>query len=336
MQCHLPFAGTLWQSAAMSSPLPVWQSFNTPQVRDLAWVLGSPPLLSPARSRTASGRQVHWLNASWCTAMFDASHDWLRSLDHTPAPLLAALADRDTRLGRHFENLLGFWLAWPDNPFYRLAHRGLAICSQHRTLGELDFLVEDRRSGRLQHWEVAVKFYLGTAPGGDYCHWLGPALHDRLDLKVDHLLHHQLDLPTTAEGAGLMRHLHLPRPDPVCLLKGRLFYPPDVDIGQWAPTGACQDHPAGWWMSGETFRQRYTDHPDVKWLPLPRENWLTPVDASVRISDALTAEALVETLVQSTDNRAIAVIGIEATHGSLPTEITRGFIMPPGWPKDHP
>lgn len=336
MPPRLPFAGPLWQSSGMSSPLPAWQSFVTPQVRDLAWVLASPPLLSPARSRTATGRPVHWLNASWCTAMYEASHDWLRSLDNTPEPLLAALADRDSRLGRYFENLIGFWLAWPENPFYRLVQRSLAICSQHRTLGELDFLVEDRRSGRLQHWEVAVKFYLGTVPGGDYRHWLGPALHDRLDLKVDRLLHHQLDLPVTAEGAGLMRQLHLPRPDTVCLLKGRLFYPPDADIGQWAPTGACLDHPTGWWMSGEAFRQRYAVHTDVKWLPLPRESWLTQLDARVRIGDALTAEALVETLLQSTDNRAIAVIGIDTPHGSLPTEITRGFITPPGWPKDHP
>lgn len=320
----------------MSSPLPVWQSFSTPQVRDLAWVLASPPLLNPSRSRTASGRPVHWLSASWCNAMFDASRNWLCALDRAPQPLLNALAGRDGRLGRHFENLLGFWLEWQENPFYRLVHRGLAICSHRRTLGELDFLVEDRRSGRLQHWEVAVKFYLGTAPGGDYRHWLGPALKDRLDLKVERLLHHQLDLPVIPEGAGLIRHLSLPVPDPVCLLKGRLFYPPDADASTWAPAGASPDHLTGWWMSGATFLQRYASQPELKWVHLPREHWLTTLDDRVTIGDPQGAEAFVERLAQSPDNRAVAVIGIDASPGANHTEITRGFITPPGWPKDHP
>lgn len=333
---RLHSASRVWQSAAMSFPAPVWQSFSTPQVRDLAWVLGSPPVLNPARSRTASGRPVHWLNVTWCSAMLEASHSWLCELDRAPAPLLSALSDRDSRLGRYFENLLGFWLAWPENPFYRLVHRGLAVCSQRRTLGELDFLVEDLRSGRLQHWEVAVKFYLGTACGGDYHHWLGPALKDRLDLKVQRLLHHQLDLVVTPEGAGLMRYLNLPPPDPVCLLKGRLFYPPDADRRTWAPTGASPDHLAGWWMSADDFLTRYGARPDLQWVRLPREHWLTTLDDRVTIRDPQGAAAFVERLIQSPDNRAVAVVGIAATPGANHTEITRGFITPPGWPKDHP
>lgn len=314
----------------MTSIRPVWQSFNTQQVRDLAWVLASPPLLAPARSRTTSGLPVHWLSTAWSTSVLDASHSWLLELDREPSALLATLAARDGRLGRYFENLLAFWLAWPGNPFYRLLHRGVAICSHRRTLGELDFLVEDKRSGKLQHWEVAVKFYLGTAPGGGYSHWIGPALKDRLDLKVDRLLTHQLALPFSPEGKGLLKLLGLPSPEPVCLLKGRLFYPPDVAINVWAPTGAVPNHLSGWWMSSSEFLRRYGGQATVRWVHLPREHWLTTLDARVSIGEPESAPTFVEGLLQSPDNRAIAVVGIDHNN----TEISRGFITPPGWPKD--
>lgn len=314
----------------MNSLPPVWQSFNTLQVRDLAWVLASPPLLQPSRSHTADGHPVRWINMAWCESVLQTSLDWLHQLDREPSPLLEALAGRDGRLGHYFENLLAFWLSWEANPLYRLVYRGLRVCSKQRTIGEMDFLVEDRRSGALQHWEVAVKFYLGTHPGGDYRHWVGPALQDRLDLKVERLLRHQMQLPFTPEGEGLLRHLGLPRPTPVCLLKGRLFYPPDATPDAWAPAASNPHHLRGWWMTRNDFLKRFAGDAEVAWIPLPKSHWLTSVDGRVSIGDAERAPSLIERLAQCTDNRAIAVIGLDDQHN----ELTRGFITPPGWPED--
>ncbi|MBP8853382.1 MAG: DUF1853 family protein [Moraxellaceae bacterium] len=314
----------------MDTTLPVWQTFNTQQVRDLAWVLASPPLLHPLHSRAASGQQVSWLSPAWCDAAYNVCVDWLRELDKHPTPLLQALVNRDARLGRYVENLLAFWLAWPDNPFYRLLHRGLAVRDGNRTIGELDFLVEDRCSGRLQHWEIAVKFYLGTCPGGAYRCWQGPALQDRLDLKVDRLLHHQLSLPFTLEGAALLHQLNLPHPDSVCLLKGRLFYPPDINTGAWSPIASNLDHLRGWWMTRDDFLARYINDFGVEWVHLPKDHWLTQVDSRINIGVAEQAAPFIERLMQSNDTRAIAVIGLDTQHN----EITRGFITPSGWLKD--
>lgn len=307
----------------------VWQRFETQAVRDLAWVLASPPLLAPARSQTPAGQRVRWLNQAWSARAMAASSDWLKTLDRHPAPLLQSLADRDNRLGRYFENLLAFWLSWPGNPLYRLVGQALPIRSNHRTLGELDFLVEDRHSGELQHWEVAVKFYLGIRPGGAWQYWVGPALADRLDLKINRLLTHQLALPGTPEGRGLLRQLGLPAPVPVCLLKGRLFYPGHAVMADWAPDAVCPDHLTGWWLSQTDFLMRYAAEP-LHWVRLPKAHWLTTIDARVSIGDLMDAQALIEPLRQSADNRAIAVIGLDHYNN----EVTRGFITPPGWPKD--
>jgi len=312
----------------MISPA-VWQTYETQVVRDLAWALASPPLLASVRSQTPAGQRVRWLNQAWSERAMAASSDWLKALDRHPAPLLHALADRDSRLGRYFENLLAFWLSWPGNPLYRLVGQSLPIRSKNRIVGELDFLVEDRQSGELQHWEVAVKFYLGIRPGGDWQHWVGPALADRLDLKINRFLMHQLALPDTPEGREFFHHQGLPAPAPVCLLKGRLFYPGNAVLADWAPVAACPDHLTGWWLPQADFLTCYADEP-LHWILLPKAHWLTTVDSRVRIGDPLSAPALIEQLRQSADNRAIAIIGLDHHNN----EVTRGFITPPGWPKD--
>lgn len=313
-----------------------WERWRHGAVRDLAWVLASPPLLRP------SDKGVRWLNTAWGERAFRASEEWLEALDRHPAPLLDSLSRRnDHRLGSHFEALLAFWLGWPGNPLYRLVGHNLAVRSNNRTLGELDFLVEERQSGELQHWEVAVKFYLGVAPGGDHAHWIGPGLKDRLDLKVDRLTGHQLALSRRPEGAGLIRHLGLPAPTPVCLLKGRLFYPAAL-TGQersesWAPLAANPGHLQGWWMPQDDFLRQHAGDA-LRWIRLPKQHWLTRVvptslNATVTIGDAQSADDFVEGLRQSADNRAAAVIGLSGDSPHDFREVTRGFITPAHWPQ---
>jgi hypothetical protein len=313
-----------------------WRRWRHPVVRDLAWVLASPPLLQPR------GTGLRWLNTAWGERAFRASEDWLAALDQHPAPLHDLLTKRPGRLGSYFESLLLFWLSWPGNPLYRLVGHNLAVRTKTRTLGELDFLVEERQSGTLQHWEVAVKFYLGVAPGGAHADWIGPGLRDRLDLKVERLLQHQLGLTTRPEAVGLLRHMDLPLPVPVCLLKGRLFYPSGARLADWAPEGSAPGHQTGWWMPQAAFLEQHAGTP-LRWIRLPKEHWLTPVDLRMRdahavpdghvpdrhvtIGDALEAGRLVETLLAANDNRAAAVVGL--LDGQ---EVSRGFITPAGWP----
>lgn len=304
-----------------------WRQWRHPVVRDLAWVLASPPLLQPG------GATPRWLNEAWGERAFRASTDWLAALERHPAPLHDVLAKRPGRLGTYFETLLAFWLGWPGNPLYRLVGHNLPVRSRNRTLGELDFLVEDRASGELQHWEVAVKFYLGVAPGGDYASWIGPGLKDRLDLKVAHLVRHQLGLTARPEAAGLLRHLGLPMPTPVCLLRGRLFYPPGVRLGDWSPAAAAPGHSTGWWMSRPDFLARFAEA-GLHWIRQPKEHWLAPVDLAatddeaVPIGEPQEAFRFVEALEAANDNRAAAVVGLLGRQ-----EVTRGFITPAAWPR---
>lgn len=105
--------------------------------------------------------------------------------------------------------------------------------SPGRTLGEFDLIY--RCQGSVFHRELAVKFYLGlpsaltglerhrTSP---WHHWIGPGLRDRLDRKLNRLIHHQINLsdhPESQQTLNLMGIKALPEKE--ILIQGRLFYP---------------------------------------------------------------------------------------------------------------
>lgn len=303
-----------------------WLRWRHPAVRDLAWAIASPPLLAGSRSRDGT----RWPDRDWCQQALQQCTDWLAALDHDPTPLLAHLAQaHDHRLGSHFENLLAFWLGWPGNPRHRLVARNLAVRCEGRTLGEFDFLVQDHVEGELQHWEVAVKFFLGVQPGGEARHWVGPGLRDRLDLKLDRLRTHQLRLGRTAAGRHLLAGMALPEARPLCLVKGCLFYPADAERPAWAPRDAAPGHLHGWWQDHAGFLARWGEA-GMDWLPLPKAHWMTAVIADstgALPGPTMDIRTLLDGLPRAGARSAICVIGLRDGR-----EVTRGFVVPEGWP----
>lgn len=303
----------------LSTPAP-WLRWRQQVVRDLAWVVASPPLLAPT-----SGA-IHWLDSTACRQLYDQHDVWFAALDANPTALLASLdAQRDRRLGRYFETLLSFWLQSPANTRYRLIAQNLPIRAQGITLGELDFLVQDRLTDELQHWEVAVKFYLGIEASGDLQHWIGPGQKDRLDLKLAHLQTHQLQLPRSAAGRAVLQALGLPEPTPVCLLKGRLFYPYAALRSDWAPTQAAADHLQGWWQTTDAFLASAVQRA-LRWVQLPKPHWFTSVQPPTELTPSLAAHELVASLQNQPVDQAIAVMG--SYEG---VEVTRGFLVANTW-----
>lgn len=308
-----------------------WLRWRHADVRDLAWVLGSPPLLCPRDTHGEQAGAPRWLDQAWCDRAVAVSQAWLARLDRDPEPLQAHLArERDHRLGSHFESLLAFWLGWPDNPLCQLVARNLPVRVDGRTLGEFDFLVRDRANGELQHWEVAVKFFLGVQSGGQARHWIGPGLRDRLDLKLDRLRTHQLRLGSSPAGRRLLAEHGLTPARPVCLVKGRLFHPAHAEGAGWAPRDAAPGHLRGWWTDHAGFLARW-EAAGLTWLRLPKANWMTAVLADaegILPAPPQDIHALLAGLPAAGARSAICVIGLRDGR-----EVTRGFVVPAGWPE---
>ncbi|MGN8108195.1 DUF1853 family protein [Paraburkholderia sp. 22098] len=311
-------------------------------VRDLAWLLLSADLLRPQppvgelATPFASLRQL------------DDIVDWLCALDAAPAPLHDDLAaTRMTRLGRYAERLLGWFLQ--HGPTARLVAAGVPLRRGGVTLGECDFLLHTQEGARL-HWELAVKCYLHagnvdarTAPlspsassltssltSSQLSDYVGPNLKDRFDLKLAHLLGHQLPLSAREDFAST----GYPGPwTPQMFVKGWLFY----RHGE-TPADAVELDPAhgrGWWVTRSEWPDFAAAHAQ-HWRVLPRLEWLAPrrygQDAEQTPSRALIDPlTLTARSTQQTGPTMIAALAEDAA-GRL-VERSRGFVVPDEWPE---
>lgn len=267
-------------------------------LRDLRWLLLSPPLLAPG----------HWAAP---VQAFDAEERdligaWLDRLDADPQPLAAHLqGPRPAALGRRAERLLHFFLA--HGPTHRLLAAHLPVrAADGRTLGEIDFLLEDRR-GRRWHWELAVKFFLCTARSGTVTprHYLGPNGRERFSDKLERLFHHQLALtpPPPWDRVAWQR---------AAFVRGWTFEAPQARVqAPWLADG----HLRGTWL---TPAQAATLA--GPWLPLPRARWMSPAVAAVA-PPPLTPEA---------PGPGAQLHARLAPDGALWQEVERCFVVPSG------
>ncbi|NRF15698.1 DUF1853 family protein [Vibrio coralliilyticus] len=88
-----------------------------------------------------------------------------------------------------------------------------------QTLGAIDLILKNESSNQLEHWEVAIKFYLlhqGI--------WYGPNAHDQLDKKLDRMLSHQLKMSSSTQFSS--KYPELDNLTEHLLLQGRLYINP--------------------------------------------------------------------------------------------------------------
>ncbi len=165
------------------------------------------------------------------------------------------------------------------------------------------------------HLEVAVKFYLGTAPFDDPYRWFGTNTQDQLGKKVDHLKQHQTQL--------LLQHpeqVKFSIDERQCFIKGRLFYPlkPETDIK--TPKGIADTHLRGHYL--------YYQEKGIQsgfYVPLEKSEWLAS------LTDKDTVESRVENSIQSKfteEERARCYARIKKNGSGYWEEADRFFCLP--------
>ncbi len=297
-----------------------------PAVRDLAWLLFSPPLLRP---QLPLGPLAEPFGSA---DDVEAGVAWLLALERDPTPLNACLAaSRFTRLGRYAECLLAFFLE--QGPVLRLVAANVALRRAGRTLGECDFLIRTPNGARL-HWELAVKCYL-HAGGGDalLADYVGPNLQDRFDLKLAHLVEHQLPLSARDEFASLG---HAGPWDARMFVKGWLFYRWNEASGglELPPMPASVDprHARGFWLEHSAWSRFATGRAEA-WAVLPRLAWLAPRwQHAAQAQELVSADVLAMRLAAQTGPTMVAAFGRSASGGDW-IEAARGFVVPDDWPR---
>ncbi|WP_168417857.1 MULTISPECIES: DUF1853 family protein [Acinetobacter] len=194
----------------------VWLNYRTAAVRQLAFALASPNILSSLPPELQIQHaftlhadifwQQHYLNYQQRLAYLDlhpeALHNFLNQL-------------KSTRLGLRFEMLMWFWLLDRNyHPFELLGH-SIQIIDGAKTVGELDFLLHNQDTQQVEHWEVALKYYLAEA---DFSlpHWYGLNRSDTLARKLNHFSQKQFQFEQA---------LNFPIQQRFAVLKGQLYFP---------------------------------------------------------------------------------------------------------------
>ena len=257
---------------------------------------------------------------------------WLETLDRDATPLLAHLADlRSQRLGLYFESLWHFFLA-QDDAVDLVAHN-LPVRQEGRTLGEFDILYFCRRRNCHVHLELAVKFYLGRASGEGrggakaWRHWLGPDARDRLDIKMERMLGHQIRLGATPAAQPLLASLGVEQLAREIEIKGYLFRPLFSDLAPppvlnrnqrfhpWLPLTALAEAPR------EIIADGYQVLPRAHWLSAAH---LSPAQSLLSLSEL--EQVLKGEMNQRPGPRLVAALDRNGD------EIERFFVTSADWP----
>lgn len=258
----------------MRNPLAPLEQFRSPRVRDLVWALLSPTLIN-------SNNGNHNPSPRWFREAFTLIESHLRKLDQDDAPLRQYLDAAPTpRLGLYFERLWSYWLQ--HNSRYELLAHNLQVITDQQTLGEFDFIVRDTHADQIEHWELAVKFYLGVPPLHEAHHWFGANTRDRLDLKYRHLVDKQLTLSEVLPGRNTCLAQGWNVSQRRLISKGRLYYPytdspPDVHD---APRCIDSQHLTGYWLTHCAFLQQAQTFPQARYHWLSRTEWLVHHDTT--------------------------------------------------------
>jgi hypothetical protein len=229
--------------------------FSSRIVRDLAWVIASPPLIS------GNIQDTHWWSHADCVKEFYDCYPFLKALDDDPQALIDHLNNlKSTRLGSVFEGLVAYWLM--ISPNYQLLSQNIQIIEDGVTFGEIDFIIRDLNTHKNIHLEVAVKFYLGSPPYEDPYRWFGTNTKDQLGKKTQHLISHQTQLSNKYPS-----HFDCEIDQRQCFIKGRLFYPAGVTS---SPKGMniSNNHLRGSWCFENDYKRK------TNIISIEKNHWL--------------------------------------------------------------
>lgn len=182
---------SLQHFATQSHYFEPWRAFKQPLVRQLAFTVASPNILNSTPLELTIKHPFQWHDTAQWQHYFEDYQPRLKQLDQNPTALEDFLNRlKSTRLGLRFETLMWFWLTEADYHPYQLIGHSLQQREGAKTLGELDFLLKNTETKQIEHWEVALKYYLAEA-NYQLPNWFGLNRTDTLYKKLQHFTEKQ-------------------------------------------------------------------------------------------------------------------------------------------------
>lgn len=232
-----------------------WLSYSHPVVRQLAFCIASPNIIQaiPNDLTIYHAFSFH-TNEDWYE-YYDQYKTRLNELDQNPTPLLDFLSQlKSTRLGLRFEMFLWFWLLDEDYHHFKVLGHSVQQILGSKTLGELDFVVLNKKNDRIEHWEVALKYYLAEK-NMQFNDWFGLNRDDKLEKKLSHATYRQFQFDH-ALGYSIDQK--------IAVFKGQLYI--SLKEQNNLPHWINPERRLGYW--GNTILPNF--------YRLSRQEWITP------------------------------------------------------------
>lgn len=174
-------------------------------------------------------------------------------------------------LGKRAEHF--FELAMELSGAYSVLARGIQIFRDGTTIGEIDFLLEEKFTGKIFHVEQVYKFYVyDPAFELEQDRWIGPNRRDTLIKKISRLREKQLPLLHQKETIQQLQNLDISTVSAhqqVCFLAS-LFLPKKIISAEKLPY-INTDCIAGFWIHAEEFTE--TEYSDAQFFTPKKPDW---------------------------------------------------------------
>ena len=282
-------------------------------------------------------RQVQWAVFSPCLMTKPTPANYIRDeqhkksltalllrLDENPSEVDAYFSSlRHMPMGKYFEQLVFFILERDER--YEIVLQNHQIVEGKITIGEIDLIVRDTVSNQLEHWEIALKYYLQSTPSTDQSAMIGPDAKDNLAKKLKKLTEHQMQLSFHPQ---IMAMLNGETVESKLFMKGQFFY--HLNEQEGLPQDVNPNQEISKWCFLSEVEEVLND--ELKWTIIHKPNWIgqiTLTDDSTLLSAAQILDFLKEQF--DYENESILCVGFsESNFGWI--ENTRGFVVSNRWP----
>ena len=129
------------------------------------------------------------------------------------------------RLGHLAEKIFSRLIAASSN--YRVLYENIQLIEDKKTIGEIDFIIEEVSSNQVTHVELAYKFYLydPTISEEPLKNWIGPNRNDSLNEKLEKLKSKQLPILYHDSAQGRLNNMVIEEATQAICLLVSLFIP---------------------------------------------------------------------------------------------------------------
>lgn len=129
------------------------------------------------------------------------------------------------RLGHLAEKVVSRLIKLSSN--YIILHENIQIIENGKTLGEIDFILQDLSSHQVIHMELAYKFYLLDPSISDHLinNWIGPNRKDSLIEKLDKLNRKQFPMLNQVISKSKFENLKIDETSQALCLLASLYVP---------------------------------------------------------------------------------------------------------------